>query len=134
MVNHLVSFIDGNTSIVVIPQRYSLLFALIQKNCFPQLNISYIVVRETIEQSSLYKHHNELVLHFWAGFVPYWEMMAKEEKLFPVFGMNKDVLKAVRMLKDKYLLMQSVKSWKYWQQRLLWQIKIWRNKYKKEVL
>lgn len=128
MVNHLVSFIDENAAIVVVPQHYSLLFVLAQKNAFPQLNINYVVMRETIEQSSLYKHYDELALHFWAGLVPYWETMAKEAILFPVFGMNKELVKAVKILKDKYLLMQSVKNVKYWQQRLLWQIKVWRGK------
>ena len=123
----LARIIKDKSAIMVLPQRYSLMVRFSQLQQFSELNLSYLVMRESVAESCRYLNGMKFcqetpILHFWAHVLPRWEKYSKPQAdgrpfMIPVFGVSDELRSEAAVLSRRYLLKQQTHSLRrYWQE------------------
>ena len=135
----LAKTIGEGKAIMVLPQRYSLIVKFTHLQQFPQLNLRYLVMRESVAESCRYLNgmkfcHETPILHFWAHVLPRWESYSRPRSngqpfMIPVFGISDGLRSEAACLSRKYLLKQQTHNpRRYWQELQL-RFELWRKGY-----
>lgn len=123
----LAKTIGSGKAIMALPQRYSLIVKFTHLQQFPQLNLRYLVMRESVAESCRYLNGMKFcqetpILHFWAHVLPRWEKYSKPQAdgrpfMIPVFGVSDELRSEAAVLSRRYLLKQQTHSLRrYWQE------------------
>ncbi len=128
--SELAKTVGNGKAIMVLPQRYSLIVKFTHLQQFPQLDLRYLVMRESVEESCRYLNGMKFcdetpILHFWAHVLPRWEKYSRPQAdgwpfMIPVFGVSDELRSEAAVLSRRYLLKQQTHSLRrYWQELLL---------------